>query len=374
MKPEKQQKIYGILRSELISCDMTGAYLPSEISLSKRFGCCRETIRGALTMLQNDRFIHSSQGKRTVVNYIPEKSSRTILVINFHSSVLAAAAQANGFILQHISAETLNKMNFGSLNLLLKKYQCCGILCQASHFLGTENICEMLRFVALPVYLIWARLSDFQRVCCGGVYVDLHSGWQLALKTLVECGHSHIASFVPLHINNFHGIDCSEYNSMLKDCGAYVCQEYLFSSGFTNSADRNNPQKHYTEIKSELLRMMSLPNPPTAALCYSNQWAKLLYQAANELRITIPAQLSVMGFVSKMEDLIPQLSSVEFNAQIDFEKIIHELETFCCNGLISPTVTEIPLTVNLRASVRINNVRILNNNQIQHFIKGGENE
>jgi len=75
--------IYNMLYSDIVNgLYKDGTQLPSETSLTKKYGVSRHTLRQALTVLSEDGLIIKSQGKSTLISYRKEKIHTADKVVN----------------------------------------------------------------------------------------------------------------------------------------------------------------------------------------------------------------------------------------------------------------------------------------------------
>lgn len=141
-----------------------------------------------------------------------------------------------------------------------------------------------IQVAQLPCVLIDAPHADLP-----SVLVDDIGGGELATRHLLELGHRRIA-FVgdkPPDSFRFHSSrDRTEgYLRALTRAGIPARPEYV----------REGTQSRYVarSIAEELLR---LPEPPTAIFAASDTQALGVLEAAQELRVRVPENLSVVGF------------------------------------------------------------------------------
>lgn len=352
MKPEKQIKIYNQLKLELFTGSSPNQKLPGETTLAKRFGVCRETIRGALNMLRSENIIRSSQGKCSRVNYLPV-NIQSILAVNLRSHTLRLIAEDSKLKVISISDAEFNSLTDESLNLLMHEHKVGAVIIYVSGLMGSEDCCDTLNSLPVPVYVTMANKSDFKYIHGSGCYTSLPQWWKESLKYLHKMGHRRIASFVPLRCGSFHGIQYDDYIEMLAECAVDNRECYIFRPSLINSKlQEHTPSAYYKEIRNELKRMMELPQAPTALLCYSNQWAELVYKAAGELNISIPDQLSVMGFVSSGVELTPGLTTVNIDTALPIREFIRQVKALPMGGKIRRMVTPIPMYIIEKESVK----------------------
>jgi len=63
-EPVKRIKLYEAMKSDIASgVYLSGAFLPNEFELSDRYGYSRDTVRSALTMLEDDKLVELLKGK-----------------------------------------------------------------------------------------------------------------------------------------------------------------------------------------------------------------------------------------------------------------------------------------------------------------------
>ena len=84
--------IYNRLYADIVSgAYPVGTQLPGEAALAEKYGVSRNTLRQALTILNEDRMIQKKQGKGTFITYDPSRRS----ILGCHvNPVLDCALQA----------------------------------------------------------------------------------------------------------------------------------------------------------------------------------------------------------------------------------------------------------------------------------------
>lgn len=159
---------------------------------------------------------------------------------------------------------------------------------------------------ALPVVAIGDSLSGARGA--GEVLFDNRQGVTLALEHLASCGHRRIAVLTPtgastpdrpaeVHVN-------AEADRLRLDVRVVTSRHALAPA---------------TEVAREVLNG---GDRPTAVFCFSDSIAYGAYAAARELRLAVPADLSIVGYddhpVSAL--LTPALTTVDW----DIEGIIRD--------------------------------------------------
>jgi len=175
------------------------------------------------------------------------------------------------------------------------------------------------------------------------VIPDEEGGARAAVQTLIDSGHTRIGM-----INNTDDVPAT--HSRLR-----AFKETLAEAGLEFHADL--VQAEHSEVPGgyqAALRLLRLENRPTAVFCYNDRMAMGLYRAAAEVGLSIPAELSVVGFDNQeliAENLYPALTTValphyEMGAWAT-ENLIDAIEGKTDLGLFAahPTVMDCPLVV-----------------------------
>jgi DNA-binding LacI/PurR family transcriptional regulator len=144
---------------------------------------------------------------------------------------------------------------------------------------------DVTRFVEanLPVVLIDAFHPTLPRVV-----VDNVAGGYLATKHLIGLGHRHIG-----FISDF--LD-SPFNTPVRDRYAGHLQALTEANIPFNEAYHCQAVHGRQEAKALALRLLAMDKPPTAVFAYSDTQAIGVLDAAQELSLRIPEDLSIIGF------------------------------------------------------------------------------
>lgn len=163
--------------------------------------------------------------------------------------------------------------------------------CDAAILSGpqTTTIADTLVKRGFPTVTLWNRdIPDGAY----GVVQDITKGVQQAMEYLLSLGHRRIAHLAgPLRT---------------WDCAQWRLDEYIKSleeAGISVDNDLISPRKgtatwgvDMQDISDALDKWMSMPNPPTAVFCASDRLAVNLINNAANRGISIPEDLSVIGF------------------------------------------------------------------------------
>lgn len=135
------------------------------------------------------------------------------------------------------------------------------------------------------------------------VYPDEHQGGHSATIELLDSGHRQIG-----FINTSEDLPARKgrlggFHSALAERGVRV------RSDFIHDADGSQAEDGYRGA----MRLLSTVTRPTALVCFNDRVAMGAYRAAAELGLTIPNDLSIIGFDNQVivaEALAPQLTTV----------------------------------------------------------------
>lgn len=117
------------------------------------------------------------------------------------------------------------------------------------------------------------------------VLVDNHGGARSAASYLVGLGHTRIA-VISGPLNTTPGRERHEaFVSAIEDLGGEMPEHYREIADFRE-------QGGYQAI----LRLLALPEPPTAVFCANNLMTAGALKALNSMRIRVPQDLSIIGF------------------------------------------------------------------------------
>ncbi len=180
----------------------------------------------------------------------------------------------------------------------MQQYQVEGVLYAAMY----HRVVELPAMLAdVPTVLLDAR-SDDQAV--PAVVPDEVAGGRTAVTELVRSGHRRIGFATSRDdIPAAHG-RLKGYQDALR-AGGISFDPRLVVAG----ESERGPGGGYLTARA----LLSLPDPPTALFCFNDRMAMGAYRAAAELGLSIPADLSVIGFDNQeiiAEGLYPALTTV----------------------------------------------------------------
>jgi LacI family transcriptional regulator len=150
-----------------------------------------------------------------------------------------------------------------------------------------------------PVFVVNGRASEEQY---RSVFPDEVQGGYTATKVLLDAGHIDIG-----FINTFEDIPAvpgrlAGYRQALEEAGISFRPEYVVEGDGTHTV-------HGYQAGRKLIEAVT----PTAIFCFNDRMAMGAYRAARELGLSIPDQLSVVGFDNQeiiAEALAPALTTL----------------------------------------------------------------
>jgi LacI family transcriptional regulator len=145
---------------------------------------------------------------------------------------------------------------------------------------------DLDRFAAaeMPVVLV-----DYPHERLPAVHVDDVAGGRLATEHLLELGHERIA-FLGDFEHNYHGFT----SSAMRRVGY---QEALLAAGLEEDPELVRRASHGRETAAALTReLLDMADPPTAVFAASDTQAMAVLEAADEVGVEVPGDLSVVGY------------------------------------------------------------------------------
>ncbi len=309
-----------VLIEELRSAIVGGKYLhgeklPVEVELAAELQVSRDTLREALKILEDEGLLVRIRSKGTFVNLPPLAERRKILVLpteagkndiahqcHYIMPGMYEAAQEFGLTLEVCPRRYIEGQDIERIaSTLQSNKELCGCILFEGLYTGRENYIRALQLSGLPVVMGACYEGDVHTTGFAGVRSNSRKAWLDGIMALKEAGHRRIAVQYSRWIQGFPFERTQEALDFLRSRGLYdpelVC----------------DCQYDYQEIRNFLKKVMTLPEPPTAIMCYSDFFAIHTEKAAKELGISVPGQLSIMGFCGYPGGAIlkPSLSTID---------------------------------------------------------------
>jgi len=281
-------QFYKVLRDRLKSVPI-GANLPPERQLCEEYKLDRVTVRKALSMLTEERFVERKQGRGTCVLRHPSDAEPAgpVLFVLYHGAHLVDRL-GEPFYARSIDALEKNLQRSGK-RLVYSKLrreddlqELCDMLeAQGVILAGTvdERVAEQCRALQIPLVGYNTRIAGFS-----SVEADNEDGAAMSAQHLIGLGHRRIGFInVPGNINSEKRL--SRFQSEIRKAGfeehALVIREGDWSEqgGYRAAND-----------------LLTAAPDVTALFGGNDSMAIGAMRAAQELALAVPGDLSVIGF------------------------------------------------------------------------------
>jgi len=298
----KDKPKYMQLKEEMLTWLHSGRLkpddqMPSENEIAARYGMSRQTVRQAIGELEQEGWLYRLQGKGTFVSMPktrPVKESQTVGMITTYISDYIfphivrgaeAALRARGCGLQLASTDNDKAKEKDSLRAMLGQ-QLGGLIIEPTKSAqGNPNLNEYLALQIhnVPFVMINERYPELDCPC---LKVDDEAGGFAAADHLIRLGHRRIAGF-------FKTDDLQGASRMKGFIRAHRQHDVpLAEDAVTYYASEDKTSKPYQAA----LELLKRPNRPTAFVCYNDELAIRLLEAVREAGLTVPGDLSIVGF------------------------------------------------------------------------------
>lgn len=292
----KQQILERIRGGQLLPDDQ----LPTEHELSETNGISRQTVRQATSELVQEGWLYRVQGKGTFVSSVLPQSRKTAeapavgLITTSISDYIfpeivrgaEAVLRSRGYRLVLSSTDNDKQREKECLELMLA-HPLAGVIVEPTRSAqGNPNLdCFLsMNLSGIPYVMINERYPELGAVC---VKLDDEQAGFLAAAHLIKLGHTKICGF--FKVDDRQGI---------KRMKGFIRAHQEFENELSPQAviryvSEDRKEKPYLEA----LQLLAAPplERPTAFVCYNDELAVLLLEAARQCGLKVPEQLSVIG-------------------------------------------------------------------------------
>lgn len=307
----KALPIYLKMAEDLLRRINSGVFtgmLPAESELSKEYKVGRNTTRNCLEKLEAEGVVYRVNGKGTFISTTGHKKNKNILLVvdrlsgnayeSLHSLIAGAVAGCHDVNtqVQLVLISQLEK------NIELVKYDerfCSGILFLFSHILDDSTIA-----IAKKSGMVFgvAGISRFEK--CNFLDIDNRQAMRSVVDRLFELGHRRFG--VVFTDNDPVGHVQKRLDAVIERLAEHnlsLAPEMLVMN--KPKMDKNNDSFASEFFKKDI-------QPPTAIICVSDQYARLVMQYLHRHNYLVPQDISVTGFDDHemCQFLDPPLSSV----------------------------------------------------------------
>lgn len=322
-KMELRQLKYFRLMEDLKEKILTGEIkagdkLPSENELSSQYQVSRQTVRKALSILENMGYIYAQHGRGTFCSELVHRNrnSKNIAVIITYLSDyifprviqgIDAALTKRGYSIILKNTNNSRSQEAKCLEELLQK-DIEGIIIEPSKsqiYCRHMNLYQKLEEYNIPYVFIqgcFARMKEKPQVL-----MDDYKGGYMITKYLIENGHRNIAGVFKsddMQGQNRH----KGYVSALQEADILYDPEKIL--WFYTEDRRIHP---YEGIRDMIKKGISVD----AIVCYNDQIAVKVIQALTDEGLKVPEDISVTGYDN---------SYIASNGGISLTTIVHPQE------------------------------------------------
>lgn len=311
------RQVYDRLKDQITSGEIPkDSYLPPEREIGLTFDVDRLTVRKALDILVDDGLVEKRAGigtyvKGTSMDTVSQNigNARNILIIFpsyddpniridyiFRASILFNAekeCRKQGY--NFICVQDVPGCNLASL---ANGNSFKGIIFVSS--VGTNLLQESV-MSGIPSVMIDQVFDGITSIVS-----DDESGIQQAVKCLVNRGHKRIGVITGLFGDYNADRRLGAFRKAMTEAGLEVPDEYIAEGNWT-----------YKEGETAMRQLLSLPEPPTAVLAGNDASAIGALCAAKELDVSVPDDVSIIGFdnIEESAFTMPKLTTVSVNIE-----------------------------------------------------------
>lgn len=293
---------YLQLKREILAWLKSGRWqpdeqMPSEHEIAQQFGMSRQTVRQTLGELENEGWLYRVQGKGTFVARPPADPPADRTTVGMLTTYISeyifphivrgaeAHLRQHGYGLLLSSTDNDKDKERDRLRMLLEQPLSGLIIEPTKSAQGNPNLSYYLslQYRGIPFVMINERYPELDCPC---VKVNDEAGAFKATEHVLRLGHTRVAGF--FKTDDLQGVN--RLKGFLRAHRRY---------GVPLSPER---VVHYcTEEKEDkpfavAMEMLKRADRPTAFVCYNDELAILLLEAARQSGMSVPADLSVVGF------------------------------------------------------------------------------
>ncbi|MFC0214624.1 GntR family transcriptional regulator [Paenibacillus chartarius] len=282
----------------------SGDLLPSENDIAQRFQMSRQTVRQALGALEQEGLLSRQQGKGTYVSesFTPAQTAeaeftepKTIGVLTTYISDyifphivrgIESELRRHGYRLVLSSTDNDKERERESLEMLLREPLSGLIVEPTRSALGNPNFSyyASLDYKGIPYLMI---NETYPELNCPYVKLDDELGGYLAAEHLLRLGHRSVAGF--FKTDDMQGVQrLKGFLRAHHELGVPLRPELI--------VQYKTEDKQHTPHQAALRLLAESEQRPTAFVCYNDELAVRLLDAARSQGLSVPGQLSLVGF------------------------------------------------------------------------------
>lgn len=299
---QKQVPKYLQLKQEMMSWLHNGQLkpnerLPSENEIAERFAMSRQTVRQTFGELEKEGWLYRLQGKGTFVSPPKVRQLQDMQTVGMMTTYISdyifphivrgaeAALRARGYSLMLSSTDNDKEKEKENLAMMIGQPLAGLIIEPTKSAQGNPNLNYYLSLFVhrIPFVMINERYPEIDCPC---VKVDDEAGGFAAAEHLMKLGHRNIAGF-------FQTDDLQGANRLKGFVRAHRQYDIpLLPDRVVVYATEQKAAKPFDAA----LAMLRRSDRPTAFVCYNDELAVKLLDAARQAGLAVPGDLSVVSF------------------------------------------------------------------------------
>lgn len=303
---DKPMPKYRQVKREILSWLHSGRLkpndqMPSENEIAEQFQVSRQTVRQTFGELEQEGLLTRVQGKGTFVS-APQTQNRagqelqTIgLITTYISDYIfphivrgaEAALRSKGYRLLLSSTDNDKDKERESLGMMLSQPLSGLIIEPTKSAEGNPNLSYYLSLdlEGIPYLMINERYPELS---CPALLVDDEAGGYLAAEHMIKLGHRRIAGFFKM--DDLQGV--KRLKGFLR-----AHRQYAVPVRPEAVVHYTTEEKAAKPFATALSLLQQQPGErPTAFVCYNDELAVQLLEAARQASMAVPDDLSVIGF------------------------------------------------------------------------------
>jgi GntR family transcriptional regulator of arabinose operon len=298
IKPKHEQLKQEILRWIHSGRFQPNDQLPTEHEIAQLSGMSRQTVRQSIGTLVQEGWLFRKQGSGTFVSGGPDRKASDTATIGVMTTYISdyifpqivrgmeSMLRSNGYHMLLSSTDNDKAKERENLQMLMSSSIQGLIIEPTKSAQGNPNLdCySALNEMRIPYLMINERYAELDCPC---VKVDDEYGGYLAAKHLIERGHRRIAGF--FKTDDLQGTQ--RLRGFLRahdEVQLPVLPELI--------VHYTTEDRHTKPYESAIAMLAHLPGRPTAFVAYNDELTVHLLQAARQLGLQVPEDLSVVGF------------------------------------------------------------------------------
>jgi GntR family transcriptional regulator of arabinose operon len=301
---EKPIHKYVQLKQEILSWLHTGRLqlgdqMPSENEIADQFQMSRQTVRQTFGELEQEGWLRRVQGKGTFVASPLQRQAQEVQTIGVITTYISdyifplivrgaeAVLRSRGYRLLLSSTDNNKEKERDSLQLQLSEPLSGLIIEPTKSAEGNPNLNYFLSldYRNVPYIMINERYAEMDCPC---VKVDDELGGFLAAEHLIQLGHRKIAGFFKM--DDLQGVN--RLKGFVRAHREY--QVPLVPEAVIHYTTEEKRTKPYVQAVGMLTEKTD--KRPTAFVCYNDELAVHLLEAARQTGMSVPQDLSIVGF------------------------------------------------------------------------------